>query len=157
MITYGTNPGMVMPIAAPIPAAPGRCGVRQVARLHGIRGRPRRSRISRSTWCSSAAAPTGVCPICAAPPSCCVAARSPQGVQMLVVPGSQQVKREAEAEGLRQGIHRRRRGVARVGLLDVPGDERRPGAARASTPSAPAIAISKAARASARARCWRAR
>jgi hypothetical protein len=50
------------------------------------------------------------------------------GVHMLVVPGSQQVKREAEAEGLDQGLHRRRRRLARVRLLDVPRHERRHGA-----------------------------
>ena len=76
-----------------------------------------------------------------------------QGVKMLVVPGSQTVKRAAEAEGLDQCIHRRRRRMARERLLDVPRHERRPRAARVTIPSAPAIAISKAARASARARC----
>ena len=55
---------------------------------------------SRSTWCSSAAAPTAACRTCAAPRSCCAATRSPRGVRALVVPGSQQVKKAAEAEGL---------------------------------------------------------
>ena len=76
-----------------------------------------------------------------------------QGVKMLVVPGSQAVKRAAEAEGLRPGVPRRRRRMARERLLDVPRHERRPRTHRATIPSAPAIAISKAARARARARC----
>ena len=44
-------------------------------------------------------------------------------VRAMVVPGSQQVKAAAEAEGLRRGLPRRRLRMARGGLLDVPGDE----------------------------------
>ena len=44
----------------------------------------------------------------------------------MVVPGSGLVKRQAEAEGLDRVFQRRRLRVARAGLLDVPGDERRP-------------------------------
>ena len=47
------------------------------------------------------------------------------GVRMLVVPGSQQVKRQAEAEASTQVVHGRRRRVARVRLLDVHRHERR--------------------------------
>ena len=49
---------------------------------------------------SSAAAPTGACPICALRPRCCAGAKWLAGVQMLVVPGSQGGQGEAEAEGL---------------------------------------------------------
>ena len=48
----------------------------------------------------------------------------------LVVPGSGLVKAQAEREGLRRGLQGRRLRVARAGLLDVPGDERRPAGAR---------------------------
>ena len=53
-------------------------------------------------------------------------------VHAMVVPGSQQVKRAAEARGPRPGVHRRRLRVARAGLLDVPGHERRRAGARAA-------------------------
>ena len=46
-------------------------------------------------------------------------------VRAMVVPGSQQVKAAAEAEGLRRRLPRRRLRMARGGLLDVPGDEPR--------------------------------
>ena len=59
MITYGTNPGMGMPITGRVPAPasarrrrPRRA--RQGARLHGADARRRPSRAARSTWSSSA-------------------------------------------------------------------------------------------------------
>ena len=51
------------------------------------------------------------------------------GVRVLVVPGSQQIKDAAEAEGLDQRVPRRGRRVARGRLLDVHRDERRPAVA----------------------------
>ena len=45
------------------------------------------------------------------------------GVRMLVVPGSMQVRAQAEAGGPGRGLQRRGRRVARGGLLDVPGHE----------------------------------
>ena len=45
--------------------------------------------------------------------------------QALVVPGSGQVKAQAEAEGLDKDFRRSRFGMARAELLDVSGDERR--------------------------------
>ena len=47
------------------------------------------------------------------------------GVRMLVVPGSVRVRLAADGRGAGQGLHRRRRGVAPGGLLDVPGHEPR--------------------------------
>ena len=53
-------------------------------------------------------------------------------VNAMVVPGSQQVKAQAEAGGPRPDLPRRRLRLARGGLLDVPGDEpRHPRAGRA--------------------------
>ena len=74
---------------------------------------------------------------------------------MLVVPGSQEVKRQAEAEGLddifvapaRNGAKAAARCASRMN-----GDQRAP---RASTPSAPATATSKGGRARGDARSWR--
>ena len=99
MITYGTNPGMVMPITGSVPTRRNDPVFDKALAYMGFEaGEPIGT--SRSTSYSSAAAPTGGSRTCAAPRSCCAAARSPSGVRMLVVPGSQQVKRAAEAEGL---------------------------------------------------------
>ena len=54
------------------------------------------------------------------------------GVRAWVVPGSEGVKRQAEAEGLDQHLQDRRLRMARAGLLDVPCRQRRDGAARAA-------------------------
>ena len=55
--------------------------------------------------------------------------------------------------GTRRDVQDRRRRLARVGLLDVPRDERRHGSLPGSTRSAPATATSRDGRASARAPC----
>ncbi len=47
------------------------------------------------------------------------------GVRALVVPGSEQVRNQAEAEGLDKVFSRSRRRVARVRVQHVPGDEPR--------------------------------
>ena len=52
------------------------------------------------------------------------------GVRMMVVPGSDEVKREAEREGLARDLPGRRRRLARGRLLDVHRHERRPALAR---------------------------
>ena len=57
MITFGTNPGMVMPIDDAVPDGR-RSGVPQSARLHAGRGRQAAARASPSTSCSSARART---------------------------------------------------------------------------------------------------
>ena len=148
---------MVIPIIEPHTRAAGRspCS-RSALELHGLHRRASPSATSPSMSSSSAAAPIRGSPTCGRPRRCCKGGTVARGVRMLVVPGSQQVKREAEAEGLRSHLPRRRRGMARVGLLDVHRHERRHRRAPASTASAPATAISRAARARARARCWRA-
>ena len=78
------------------------------------------------------------------------------GVRVLVVPGSQQIKREAEARGLAKmftdaGAEWRESGCSMC--IGMNGDLVAPG----QYASAPAIAISKAVRAPARVRCSRAR
>ncbi len=50
--------------------------------------------------------------------------------RVMVVPGSHAVKAQADRRGARPGLHRRRRRLARAGLLDVPGDEPRQARAR---------------------------
>ena len=63
-------------------------------------GRERRSLISGSTPCSSGRAQTGGWRICGRPPTCCAGRKVSDGVRMLVVPGSMEVKAAAEREGL---------------------------------------------------------
>ena len=100
MITYGTNPGMVMPIGGldPERARRRRCSTQALAYM-GLH----------------AGEPIGGQPVNVVFIGSCTNARlvgsaqrrqraarpqaSPRGVRMLVVPGSQQVKRAAEAEG----------------------------------------------------------
>ncbi len=53
-----------------------------------------------------------------------------RGVRVLVVPGSQQVKTRGRSRRAGPDLHRRRRRVARVGLLDVHRHERRYGRQR---------------------------
>ena len=105
MITYGTNPGMGMPIDAPVPLpgsaadAAEREALEKALHYMDLRpgerllGRPvdvvfvgscTNSRISDLRLAASVMRGRKVAP----------------GVRMLVVPGSQQVKRQAEAEGL---------------------------------------------------------
>ena len=78
-------------------------------------------------------------------------------VRVMVVPGSQQVKQQAKAEGLDRDFPRRRRRLARSRLLHVHRHERRSTCSPANTASPPAIAISKDGRARADARSWPAR
>ena len=70
-----------------------------------------------------------------------------ESVRLMIVPGSPAGEGPGRARGPRRDLPGRRRRVARVGLLDVHRDERRPADARASTRSAPPTATSRAARA----------
>jgi 3-isopropylmalate/(R)-2-methylmalate dehydratase large subunit len=99
MITYGTNPGMVIPIGGEIPRRPGDAAFAQALAYMGLApGEPIKDRPVNVVFLGS-----------------CTNARLSDlrgaaqllrgrhiapGLTMLVVPGSQQVKREAEAEGL---------------------------------------------------------
>ena len=99
MITYGTNPGMVMPIGGHIPQRPGDATFARALEYMGLNagehikdqpvnvvfiGSCTNARLSDLR--KAAAVLRG--------------RRIAKGLTMLVVPGSQQVKREAEAEGL---------------------------------------------------------
>ena len=106
MITYGTNPGMGMPINARAARAlaawptrwraipsPRRCTTwasKAASRCWAI----------PSTWSSSEAAPIRASPICAPPPALLKGRKVNPKVRVMVVPGSQEVKRQAIAEGL---------------------------------------------------------
>src|SRR3984893_1275454 len=99
MITYGTNPGMVIPIGGEIPRRPGDAAFAQALAYMGLTpGEAIKDQPVNVVFLGS-----------------CTNARlsdlrsaarvlrgrhMPPGLKMLVVPGSQQVKRAAEAEGL---------------------------------------------------------
>jgi hypothetical protein len=85
-----------------------------------------RSPRSASTRCSSARAPTRASRTCAA--AAVVKGRRKADPRQACAgrAGLRAGQAQAEAEGPRQGLPRRRVRMARAGLLDVPGDERRP-------------------------------
>jgi 3-isopropylmalate/(R)-2-methylmalate dehydratase large subunit len=101
MITYGTNPGMVAPISGRVPERPGDTVFARSLAYMGLRpGEPLRDKAVQVVFIGS-----------------CTNARLSDlelaarvlrgrkvapGVRALVVPGSQQIKREAEALGLAQ-------------------------------------------------------
>ena len=101
MITYGTNPGMGVPIARRwCPSPNGRREPREGARATWASSPASRCSAGRSTSSSSAAAPTRASPTCARRRSVLRGPQGRRGRAALVVPGSQQVKKQAEAEGL---------------------------------------------------------
>ena len=118
----------------PGPGGPGRsvgpAGARARARVHGPRPRARRSSARRSTSSSSARAPTAGSATCAWRPRSCKGRQVADGVRVMVVPGSEEVKKRGRARGPRRDLPGRRRRVARGRLLDVHRDERRPADAR---------------------------
>ena len=81
MITYGTNPGMVVSIAGTVPRMPvvlrKPCSTRRSPTWAFMPAK--RCWASRSMWCSSAVAPTGASRISRPPPVCSRAARSRRG------------------------------------------------------------------------------
>jgi 3-isopropylmalate/(R)-2-methylmalate dehydratase large subunit len=99
MITYGTNPGMVIPIGAEIPQRPGDAVFGRALAYMGLNpGEPIKDREVNVVF-------LGSCTNARLSDLRSAAAvlrgrRIARGLTMLVVPGSQQVKRQAEAEGL---------------------------------------------------------
>jgi 3-isopropylmalate/(R)-2-methylmalate dehydratase large subunit len=99
MITYGTNPGMVIPISASIPQRPGDAAFARALDYMGlIAGEPIKDQKVNVVFvgsCTNARlsdlrAAAGVLR----------GKHIARGITMLVVPGSQDVKRQAETEGL---------------------------------------------------------
>ena len=96
----------------------------------------RRSSARRSTSSSSAAARTGGSATCGWRPACCKDRHVADGVRLMVVPGSDEVKREAEAEGLSEifkaaGAEWREAGCSMC--IAMNGDQLRPGQYAVST------------------------
>jgi len=75
MITYGTNPGMVVAVSGSIPERRDDAVFDQALAYMGLTAAHRLA-ASRSMSCSSAAAPTAGYRTCAAPPACCAGTRS---------------------------------------------------------------------------------
>jgi 3-isopropylmalate/(R)-2-methylmalate dehydratase large subunit len=99
MVTYGTNPGMVMPIFATIPQRPGdTVFARSLAYMGFEPGSPVAGQPVNVVFLGSCT--NGRLSDLRDAASLLRGRRIAPGVQMLVVPGSQEVKREAEAEGL---------------------------------------------------------
>ena len=99
MITYGTNPGMVMPIGAAIPERGDDAAFAQALRYMGLTaGKPLKDHPVNVVFVGSCtnARLSDLRDAAALLRGRHIAA----GLTMLVVPGSQQIKRDAEAEGL---------------------------------------------------------
>jgi 3-isopropylmalate/(R)-2-methylmalate dehydratase large subunit len=99
MITYGTNPGMVIPISASIPTR-GNDAVfaKSLAYMGFEAGAPIKDQPVNVVFVGSCT--NGRISDLRSAANVLRGRKVAKGVQMLVIPGSQQVKKEAEAEGL---------------------------------------------------------
>jgi 3-isopropylmalate/(R)-2-methylmalate dehydratase large subunit len=99
MVTYGTNPGMVIPVSGSIPQRPGDTVFAKSLAYMGFEpGRAVAGQPVNVVFVGSCT--NGRLSDLRATASVLRGRKVAAGVQMLVVPGSQEVKREAEAEGL---------------------------------------------------------
>jgi len=99
MITYGTNPGMVIPISAAIPTrANDTVFAKSLAYMGLEAGAPIKDQPVNVVFLGSCT--NGRISDLRSAASVLRGRKVAKGVQMLVIPGSQQVKKEAEAEGL---------------------------------------------------------
>jgi 3-isopropylmalate/(R)-2-methylmalate dehydratase large subunit len=99
MITYGTNPGMVMPIGAAIPQRPGDAAFARALSYMGLTpGQPIKDQKVNVVFLGSCT--NARLSDLRAAAAVLRGRRIARGLTMLVVPGSQEVKRQAETEGL---------------------------------------------------------
>jgi 3-isopropylmalate/(R)-2-methylmalate dehydratase large subunit len=99
MITYGTNPGMVVPITASIPDSAGDEVADKALRYMGFHGGDAMlGKPVNTVFIGSCT--NGRLEDLRAAASVLKGRKVAAGVHLLIVPGSQQVKREAEAAGL---------------------------------------------------------
>jgi 3-isopropylmalate/(R)-2-methylmalate dehydratase large subunit len=99
MITYGTHPGMVIPISANVPARPDDPVHNKALAYMGLNpGEPIHNQPINVVFVGSCT--NGRLEDLRAAASVLRGRKIASGVQMLVVPGSQPIKRAAEAEGL---------------------------------------------------------
>jgi 3-isopropylmalate/(R)-2-methylmalate dehydratase large subunit len=101
MITYGTNPGMVMPISGSVPVRTNDPVFDKALAYMGLEaGAPLRDRPVNVVFLGSCT--NARLSDLRSAATVLRGRKIAKGVRMLVVPGSQQVKRDAEAEGLHQ-------------------------------------------------------
>jgi 3-isopropylmalate/(R)-2-methylmalate dehydratase large subunit len=101
MITYGTHPGMVVPISGSIPTSKGDAVFEKALAYMGLQaGAPIKDQTVNVVFLGSCT--NGRLSDLRSAAGLLRGHKIAKGVQMLVVPGSQQVKKEAEAEGLHQ-------------------------------------------------------
>ncbi len=101
MITFGTNPGMVIPIDAPVPAGTGEAGFRKALQYMGVEaGKPMLGQPVDVVFIGSCT--NARLSDLRQAASIFRGRRVPATVRALVVPGSQAIKKQAEAEGLDQ-------------------------------------------------------
>ncbi|HUX73931.1 MAG TPA: 3-isopropylmalate dehydratase large subunit [Steroidobacteraceae bacterium] len=99
MITYGTNPGMVLPVGEAIPASCGNPAYDQALAYMGFHGGERLlGKPINVVFIGSCT--NGRLEDLQAAARILKGRKVASGVQLLIVPGSQEVKRQAEAEGL---------------------------------------------------------
>jgi len=99
MITYGTHPGMVMPVSGSIPVRPDDAVFAKALAYMGLEaGAPIRDQVVNVVFIGSCT--NGRLSDLRAAASILRGQHIARGVRMLVVPGSQPIKRAAEAEGL---------------------------------------------------------
>jgi 3-isopropylmalate/(R)-2-methylmalate dehydratase large subunit len=99
MITYGTNPGMVVPISAPIPARAGDAVLDKALGYMGFKGGDAMlGKPVNTVFIGSCT--NGRLEDLQAAAEVLRGRKVASGVHLLIVPGSQQVKRDAEAAGL---------------------------------------------------------
>ena len=99
MITYGTHPGMVVPITGAIPVKQGDAAFEKSLAYMGFEaGAPIKDQVVNVVFLGSCT--NGRLSDLRSAASLLRGHKVAKGVQMLVVPGSQQVKKLAEAEGL---------------------------------------------------------
>jgi 3-isopropylmalate/(R)-2-methylmalate dehydratase large subunit len=99
MITYGTNPGMVIPISASIPKRDGDAVfMKSLAYMGFEAGAPIKDQPVNVVFVGSCT--NGRISDLRVAADVLRGRKVAKGVQMLVIPGSQQIKKDAEAEGL---------------------------------------------------------
>ena len=99
MITYGTNPGMVIPIGGAIPERPGDAAFARALAYMGLTaGQPIKDQKVNVVFIGSCT--NARLSDLRAAAEVLRGRRIARGLTMLVVPGSQEVKRQAETEGL---------------------------------------------------------
>ncbi|WHZ19994.1 MAG: 3-isopropylmalate dehydratase large subunit [Rhodanobacteraceae bacterium] len=99
-VTYGTHPGMAIALDAPVPAARDAIERRALDYMHAAAGKPMRGTPVDVVFVGSCT--NGRLPDLREAARVLRGRRVAEGVRMLVVPGSEKVRRDAEAEGLHE-------------------------------------------------------